>query len=401
MTGPGAQSATTRPLRVLTIGHSYVVALNQRVPAAVAADSRIRLTLAAPRFHYGDLRRITLEKIADPAYTIVPLPARLTRWNHLFWYDHRALRHLARGSAFDVVHAWEEPYTYAGYQIARAVGPTGARLLFRTAQSIVKRYPWPFSRFERRTLARADGWVAGGHLVYDAMTRKGFPADRGRVITLGVDMEVFRPAPEPARAAVRRELGLEAPVIGFVGRLVAAKGLDVVMEALERVRRPWTLLVLGSGPYENRLRSWAATHGWERRVHVRLAHHNDVPRFLAAMDLLLAPSQTTPSWKEQFGRMVIEAFACGVAVVGSDSGEIPRVIGDAGVVLPETDVERWAVTTDELLANDGRRRDLGRRGLERCRTRYDVRQVAAQYVDFYLELARRGPRAESRDRDEV
>lgn len=379
------------PLRVLTVGHSYVVALNQRVPAAIARDPRVVLTLAAPSFHYGDLRRIRLEKTHDPDYAIVPLSARLTRWNHIFWYDHAALQRLVRRHRFDVVHAWEEPYTYAGYQIARAVGPTPARFLFRTAQSIVKRYPWPFGLFEQRTLARADGWVAGGHVVSDAMRAKGFPADRGRVITLAVDPRVFRPLSDADRAAVRRELALDGPVVGFIGRLVRAKGLDVLMAALERVRPPWSLLILGAGPYDGALRHWAAAQGWRDRVRVRLARHDEVPRYLAAMDLLVAPSQTTPTWKEQFGRMVIEAFACGVPVIGSDSGEIPRVIDDAGIVVPEDDVARWAQAIEMLLADPGRRRALAARGSERCRSRYTVDGVARQYIDFYFELAGRDP----------
>ena len=54
-------------------------------------------------------------------------------------------------------------------------------------------------------------------------------------------------------------------------------------------------------------------------------------------DVLVGPSLTTPRWKEQFGRMLVEAMACGVPVIGSDSGEIPHVIGDAGIVVPEGD----------------------------------------------------------------
>ncbi len=65
---------------------------------------------------------------------------------------------------------------------------------------------------------------------------------------------------------------------------------------------------------------------------------DDVPRALAEIDTLAAPSLTQPHWKEQFGRVLIEAMACGVPVVGSDSGEIPQVVGDAGLIVPEGDV---------------------------------------------------------------
>ena len=381
-----------RSLRVLTIGHSYVVALNQAVPAAIARDPRIELTLAAPRFHYGDLRRIHLERLSHPDYDIVPLRAYLTRWNHVFRYESAGLRRLVKNGRFDIIHAWEEPYTWAGYQVGLAARASGARFMFRTAQSLVKRYPWPFSAFERGTRARADGWVAGGQLVFDAMTSKGFPVDRGRVINLGVDTNVFRPSSADARREVRASLGLEGPVIGYTGRLVAAKGLDVLMQALTGLDTPWSLLALGSGPYERRLRGWAARHGYENRVRVLLAKHDDVPRYLTAMDVLVAPSQTTPSWKEQFGRMVTEAFSCGVAVIGSDSGEIPNVIGDAGLVVGESDVAGWTAAIRRMLEDPTLREDLARRGYERCRARYSVTRIAERYVDFYQELAQFPPR---------
>ena len=61
---------------------------------------------------------------------------------------------------------------------------------------------------------------------------------------------------------------------------------------------------------------------------------NDVPRHLRALDALVLPSESTPLWKEQFGHVLIEAMACGVPVVGSDSGAIPEVIGEAGLLFP-------------------------------------------------------------------
>ena len=381
-----------RALRVLTIGHSYVVALNQAVPAAIARDPRVDLTLAAPRFHYGDLRRINLERIQHPDYDVVPLRAHLTRWNHVFRYESVRLHRLIASGQFDIVHAWEEPYTWAGHQIARACRGTRSRFIFRTAQSLVKRYPWPFRWFERATLARADGWVAGGQLVYDAMVSKGFPAARGRVINLGVDTDIFRPIIGAARREVQAALDLEGPVIGFTGRLVAAKGLDVLTQALRGLTTHWTLLVLGSGPYEGRLRDWSNRHGYGSRVRILLVDHDDMPRYLNAMDVLVAPSQTTPSWKEQFGRMVIEAFSCRVPVVGSDSGEIPNVIADAGLVVGESDVAGWTNALQRLLADTRLRDDLAQRGYARCQARYSVERIAERYIDFYEELMKSPPR---------
>jgi glycosyltransferase involved in cell wall biosynthesis len=116
--------------------------------------------------------------------------------------------------------------------------------------------------------------------------------------------------------------------------------------------------------------------------------HADVPRYLGSMDLLAAPSQTRKNWKEQFGRMILEAFACGVPVIGSDSGEIPYVIGDAGRVVGETDVAGWARSIDMLLASAEDRRDLRERGLARA-PRYSVTSIAEQYREYFRWLAAR------------
>ena len=149
--------------------------------------------------------------------------------------------------------------------------------------------------------------------------------------------------------------------------------------------RPWSLLLLGSGPMEGKILDWAKTRGWGDRVRIMLAKHEEVPSYLGAMDLLVAPSQTTRHWKEQFGRMLIEAFACGVPVIGSDSGEIPYVIGDAGRVVGEKDVVGWAAAIVELLDRPDLP-ELARRGQSRCQE-YAVTTLAEKYRGYYRWLA--------------
>jgi glycosyltransferase involved in cell wall biosynthesis len=379
----------SRPLRVLTIGHSYVVAVNRSVPREVDCDPEFDVTVGAPRFFHGDLRRIRLEpEPTASGLKVVGLDARWTRWVHLFRYDSLALRDLVRAGRFDVVHVWEEPYVYAGYQIARALEGTASGLCFRTTQNIVKRYPPPFGYFERVVRRRAQGWIMSGDLVLDAMQQRGYPVERSRTIPLATDVRLFRPLDRATRASVLDELGINPPVIGFMGRLTPEKGLDVLMRAIELLPASarWSLVLLGSGPYRERVLRWAARHGWLDRVRVKLARHDEVPRYLGAMDMLAAPSQTTRHWKEQFGRMIVEAFAAGVPVVGSDSGEIPNVVGDAGRTVPEADAAAWARAIQELLEDAALRVLMAKRGLERV-SRYSVLAVAEQYKECYRWLA--------------
>jgi glycosyltransferase involved in cell wall biosynthesis len=381
-------------LKILTVGHSYVVALNRALVRKVAQDAEFEITVAAPSYFRGDLRPIVLEpEPPGSPLRVVPLDTKFSRFVHIFSYDGRALEALIRDGHFDVVHAWEEPYVFAGYQIARALKNSSARFCFRTAQSYVKHYPPPFGHFERVVMGRAQGWIAGATLVYDAMLKRGFPQSKGRTLNLAVDLAEFQPVSPAARAGVLEELGLQPPVVGFVGRLTEAKGLDVLMEAMDKVggARSWSLLLLGSGEYKKKVEAWAVRNGWKNRVKVLLVKHGEMPRYLGSMDLLAAPSQTMKNWREQFGRMIIEAFACGVPVIGSDSGEIPFVIGDAGRVVAERDVAGWAQAIGELLDSPQKRDELRAAGLARA-PRYSTATIARQYGDFYRWLAQQSPR---------
>ena len=376
-------------IRILTIGHSYMIALNRAIVREVARHPDFEVTVAAPSFFHADLRDLELEPEPEGSpLRLVGLDARGSRWIHFFHYHAGSLRRLIRQNEFDVVHAWHEPYIYSGYQIAKCVAGLPVPFSFWTAQNLQKHLPPPFRSFERATLARAQGWLAAGELVYETMLTRGYPADRGRILTLAVDTSVFEPLEDTQRTSVLGRLGLKPPLIGYMGRLTHDKGLHILMRAMEQVggERPWSLLLLGGGPMHKKILDWAKAQGWGDRVRIMLAKHNEVPSYLGAMDMLVAPSQTTWHWKEQFGRMLIEAFACGVPVISSDSGEIPYVVGDAGRVVGEKDVAGWAAAVVDLLDRPDQRAELARRGLSRCQN-YTVTTLADKYRGYYRWLA--------------
>ena len=371
--------------RLLTIGHSYVVTENRRLAHEMAVQGRGRweVVAIAPVWFHGDLGPIEARAADDEAMELRTVPVRLGRSPHLMRYG--GLRAAMTGR-WDVVHAWEEPYVAAGAQIA-AAAPPSAKLVFSTFQNIPKQYPWPLSAFERRSMSRADAWIAFGEHVQAALaSRDGYAARPSRVITPGVDVDRFRPD-AAAGAAARRDLGWPeaARVVGFLGRFEPQKGVDVLCQALEGLATPWHALFVGGGSLERSLRAFEARHPSRVRVVTGVAHA-DVPRWLNAMTLLCAPSQTTRVWREQFGRMLVEAMACGVPVAGSDSGEIPSVIGDAGLVLPEADVGAWTAAIASMLDDVTRRRDTAAKGLARARERFAWSSIARAHLDWFEEV---------------
>ena len=348
------------------------------------------IVIVAPTRFLSELGTITCEpEPAGSPLKVFSLKTHWSRWVYTFGYDAGALAELMNQGGFDLVFAWEEPYIYAGYQIARAVNRYAPRaaFAFRTAQSLPKRYPPPFNYFERVCLRQMDGWVAGAHLVYENSVARGYPANKGRILTLAVDTQAFRPLPAAAKAEVRKEFGIQPPVLGYLGRLTPEKGIDVMLRAIELLgpQTPWSLMVLGAGPSEEAISDWARRNHWQDRVMVKLVPHAEVPRYLATMDLLLAPSLTTRRWKEQFGRMVIEAFACGVPVISSDSGELPFLVADTGWVVPEGDAAAMATAIRAALDDPARREAIASRGLQRVND-YSAATLGRAFSKYYREL---------------
>jgi len=371
--------------RLATIGHSYVIAANRRLAHEMAVQGKGRwdVTAIAPVRYRADLGRVATHAVDAEASRLRTLNVRLDRSPHLMWYA--GLDSVLKDS-WDVVHCWEEPYVAAGAQIARSV-PSGARLVMATFQNLSKQYPWPLSGFERTSMARADGWIAFGRTVSDTLrTRDGYGARPSRVIPPGVDLERFRPDRDAGRA-IRQQAGWNDDdlVVGFLGRFVPQKGISTLLQALRASRANWRALFVGGGPEQPAIDTLAREY--RGRVHVANGvTHDEVPRWLNAMTILCAPSLTTAAWREQFGRMLIEAMACGVPVVASNSGEMPHVIGDAGTILPEADARAWADAIDRLLEDGAYRGEFTARGLERVRTRYSWPVVARAHLDFFETL---------------
>jgi glycosyltransferase involved in cell wall biosynthesis len=378
---------TTR--RLLTIGHSYCVRRNRELAEALATAGARQwdVTVVAPNTFPGDLGPIQTTRDADERCRLVTIPVHAARWIHVMRYG-RGLR-AALAESWDVVHCWEEPYVYSGAQVARACPPQAA-LVYATFQNIAKRYPPPFAMLERSNLRRAAGWIAFGRTVEDVLLQcAAYAARPHAVIPFGVDIARFT-ADGARRAATRRALGWEGetPVIGFVGRFVEAKGIPMLLRALTLLGRrgtPWRALFVGGGALEGTLRGFAAEQGDKVRV-VTGVNHDGIPGYLNAMDLLCAPSQTTPAWREQFGRMIIEALACGVPVIGSDSGEISHVIGDGGMVFGERDEDGLVRALEALLSDATARSELAARGRARAESEFAWPVVAGRHLAFFSRL---------------
>ncbi|MBC7288078.1 MAG: glycosyltransferase, partial [Armatimonadetes bacterium] len=302
-------SGQMRP-RVCVVSHSCVVRANQFVWAKLATDYPVDLTVVAPlawRTSSGWV--IRLDAVDELKDRMVGLPV-LTRGHpnaFLWWGLGKTLRRLAP----DVIILDEEPYSVAAWQILRARRRLDAALVVYTKQNIAKAHPWPFNVVERLALATVDFIMATDPGAREVITAKGCLAPVS-VVPHVVDPQVYSPGPgEP----ILRRLGLRPPVVGYAGRLVPEKGVMDLLEAVHRLvqdgRADCSVLVVGDGPERKRLEAFAHERLPGRFCFAGQVSHEAVPELYRCMDVLVLPSHDAPHWREQFGRVLIEALACG------------------------------------------------------------------------------------------
>ncbi len=353
-------------MRVLIVSKILVVAAYRRKLEAIAAHPAVDhlVAVTGPEWREPGGRNVRFETSSDDTnYELRVEPMWLNGSYHLFVWP-RLARVLSEVRP-DLVHIDEEPYNLATAHGTWAAARVGARSLFFTWQNLLRRYPPPFRWFEQRVFASSAFGIAGNQEALEVLRAKGYCGPGAVIPQFGFDPQLFSPASAPPDGP---------PVIGYLSRLVEEKGILVLLAALGGVTGDWRLHVIGAGPMETEARRRADELGigsritWERGV-----PSTQIPDRLRTFSMLVQPSLTRPHWKEQFGRALMEAMACGVPVIGSDSAEIPNVVGDAGLVVAEGDAEALRGAIERLLTDAELRHALAEKGRARALARYSAR----------------------------
>ncbi len=281
----------------------------------------------------------------------------------------------------DLIHAEEEPDSLATLQIAlaRRLFAPGAKLIFHTWQNVNRVKRWYVHKVIQVTLSQPDAILCANQEAVKVLKEMCFRNIAAVIPPQGVDTQIFQPcsirtSPEPF-------------TVLFIGRFAPEKGLDTLLEAMRLLEKHFRLRLIGDGPLRSNLAAQALASGLADRfeLHPPVAIEK-MPAQLASADVLVLPSRSTPVWKEQFGRVLVEAMACGVAVIGSDCGAIPEVIGDAGMVFKEGDAADLAECLKRLEASAQLRREMRERGIARVHKYYSQEVVAARTAEFYRTL---------------
>ncbi len=282
----------------------------------------------------------------------------------------------------DLVHIDEEPYNLATWHALRAAHQAGARGVFFTWQNLEGTLPLPFRLLQAEVLHHVDGGIAGNQDAATIMRRAGFTRPLAVIPQFGFDPALFIPRPAHCPHPRRHDRPF---VIGCVSRLEEFKGLLVLVRAVAELARrpPDRAPACGTGSLRGALEALAAELGIGEKVIIRgQVPSTQMPALYHDFDALALPSLTLPRWKEQFGRVLVEAMLCEVPVVASDSGELPNVVGDAGMVVPEGDVAALTMALQRLIEDRDLRQHIGVAGRRRALEHYTMAAVARDTWTF-------------------
>ena len=369
-------------MRVLMISKACVVGTYQTKLEALARLPAMKLTVAVPPSWRDERGELTLERVHTDGYNLVETPIAFNGHFHLHFYPR--LAELVRSFQPEILHIDEEPYNLVTFQAMRQAQRTGAQTVFFTWQNLHRRYPPPFCWVETFNLRHADYALAGNQEAEAVLRAKGYVGPVTVIPQFGVDPTVFCPAQEPRPAE-----DVATFTLGYVGRLVEEKGVGMLLRAAAGLpsESNWQLHLIGGGPLEGSLRRLASELGINSRVRFEgQVASTEVPARLRALDALALPSLTRSNWKEQFGRILVEAMACGVPVIGSDSGEIPHVIGDAGLIFPQGSISALRDQLARLMAKDRLRAELAARGRTRVLAHYTQARIAEATCAVYQRM---------------
>lgn len=393
-------------MKILVASHTYIVDLNcEKLRSLTQIDPSVEVTVVVPkRWNPGGVqtRKITSEPKQEGRFRVVPV-SNFSQNNQGLLSFGAEIIPLLRQFRPDIIQV-EQGSKALGYAqlitLNRLLG-LKAKNVFFTWWNLPYEVKFPLSWLESYNLRHTHGLIAGNQDGADILKDHGYQGPVCVMPQLGVDERLFKP--EPPNSEVQSNLtveqGIDADdfVIGFVGRFVEEKGLLTLFKALGELQtnQHWKLLLLGRGPLKERLHLLADEIGiGDLIVWIESVPHTEVGHYINLMDTLILPSETTyqfktlsaVGWKEQFGHVLIEAMACKVPVIGSDSGEIPHVIKTDGLIFPEGNAVALAEKITALINHRDQHTDLAEKGYHRAMAEYTNRALAKRLLEFYQSL---------------
>jgi glycosyltransferase involved in cell wall biosynthesis len=246
---------------------------------------------------------------------------------------------------------------------------------------------WPFvSRGRIKQLLlwpRLNGVAACATKALECARRIGLPEQVPVVVNY---LPTFGPEESAAQGIDLPWSQNETFIIGFAGRLTEQKGWKVLLKAVESLHERFKVVLAGTGPQRQELEEWLQRPKLQGRAYYAgLLSKEKLLATYPLFDVFVLPSITTPEIVEQFGAVLAEAMACGVPVIGSDSGAIPEAVDQGGLIFPEGDSAALAQVILRMSENETLRQTCAAKGMKRHKDYYSC-EVYAESIAHLLKI---------------
>lgn len=300
-------------------------------------------------------------------------------------WSRRGLTTLLRDLRPDLVQIESEPQSRAAAAATAVAHRLGIPTLAFSWESLARDHPLFARRRRRLVLARASGVIGGNSLATGLLRATAPEARHATIPQFGLTVP---PLQEPRNAP-----GL---VIGFIGRLVPERGVEFLLRACNHVMGAWSVAILGTGPAQEDLEALAQRLGQASRLRwLGGAGRDAIDQFWTEIDVLVVPSRATRSWVERHHPLLLEAMARAIPVVTTDTGALPELVGDAGIVV--SDAESMGLALQQLLADPAERQRLGLAARQRVLRHYADSAIAKRTLEFWTEVVGGAPRLPGAD----
>lgn len=371
-----------RKLRVLFVSHAYVVGVNQGKLKAIADTKEVEVALLAPSNWQALEWNRTIElETPFPEITTYSAPVWFSGRVGAHIYNPGKIRRVIQDFQPDVIQVEEEIFSLCALEVA-----FWARLLKKPM--VV--FGWEnqlrslssFRRWVRDfVMNTTDLYLAGNQDGAEVMQNWEYQGQIEVMPQMGVDTNLFTPRKKEQQKKFN---------IGFLGRIAPEKGLDILFTAVSQLKQQgldFQVTLCGSGESETELRQTAKTQQICDRVIWRGAvRHEAAPMELGKFDVLVLPSRTVATWKEQFGHVIIEAMAMGIPVIGSSCGEIPHVIACDDLVFPEGNPVALGEILKRAICDRNWHEEMGNYGIDRVAKYYSHERIAQRLLAQWQKL---------------
>lgn len=370
-------------LRVLFVSQAYVVGVNQGKLNAIAETDKVEVGLLVPsNWKALEWNRRFIVETPYPKIKVYTAPVLFSGRGGAYVFNPLRIWQVVNDFKPDIIQVEQEVFSLCALEFAVWSRLTGKPLALFGWENMDRALSIGRSSVCKFVMNTVKLMLPGNYDGANLMRKWGYTGLMEIIPQIGVDTQLFAPK--------SRQTQNEVFNIGFLGRLVPEKGIDTIFNAVRHLQGKGlkcVLTICGTGYIEEALKNEAQK---QKIAHLVIwrggVRHDQAPAEITNFDVLVLPSRTSGTWKEQFGHVLIEAMAMGVPVIGSNSGEIPNVIGRSDLVFPEDDALSLAAIVERMIREPNFWQEAGQYGINRVQQHYTHERIAQRLIDLWEKV---------------